>query len=162
MAIISCRSLIVAALALAAVTRATSPTSTGLEYDPVLPARQPVPSQVQSTRRSLRGRALNTLSGSELAAAICPNDLNGCPIAKPGSLSSVPASFADWQKQGFECVDLNADLKDCGGCASLRAEHDCTAIAGAYGISCVAGSCVVHSCLPGYTLDSDENICVQD
>ncbi|KAF5312627.1 hypothetical protein D9619_002638 [Psilocybe cf. subviscida] len=100
-------------------------------------------------------RALDTLHGAQIADEICPGDAYGCPIAPAGSLSSLPNGLDDWVNQGFYCVDRTADLTDCGGCAALDAKHDCTRITGAKSVSCVSGSCVVDSCLPNFTLDSN-------
>ncbi|KAH9486315.1 Protein priA [Psilocybe cubensis] len=111
--------------------------------------------------RNLKSRLLSSVPPSELAESICPSGLYGCPIAKPGSLSSLPTSLSTWTEQGFECIDTKADLRACGGCASIDSKHDCTTIEGANDISCAVGTCVVDSCLPGYSLDSKNNACVR-
>ncbi|PPQ77043.1 hypothetical protein CVT25_014860 [Psilocybe cyanescens] len=120
----------------------------------------PTPSQ-RPRARNLNRRILSSVPPSELAESICPSGLYGCPIADAGSLSSLPTSLSAWIEQGFECVDIKADLRACGGCPSLNAKHDCTTIVGANDIACVVGTCVVDSCLPGYSLDSRNNACTR-
>ncbi|KAG8958012.1 hypothetical protein FRC03_009539 [Tulasnella sp. 419] len=59
---------------------------------------------------------------------------------------------------GYDCVDVANDLESCGGCMDFTdspdSGKDCTAIEGANAIQCVKGKCVVHSCKPGYQLNS--------
>jgi len=61
---------------------------------------------------------------------------------------------------GWECVNTQADLESCGGCARPteggRVGVDCTAIVGANGVACVDGSCQVASCLRGFKLFNNE------
>ncbi|KAF9567827.1 hypothetical protein CPC08DRAFT_626439 [Agrocybe pediades] len=99
------------------------------------------------------------MSPSEIATAICPGSLSGCPVAEAGSLSSLPTTYNSWMQIGFECVDLNADLRACGGCPSLDIKHDCAAIPGAHDVACISGTCVVDSCIAGYTFNSTTSTC---
>jgi len=67
--------------------------------------------------------------------------------------------------QSWECVDTTSDLESCGGCATpltLGGAQgiDCTALPGVADVSCHSGSCVVHRCLPGYTLSHDKTFCL--
>ena len=118
------------------------------------------------------------MTSRELAKHVCPDGLFGCPIAESGTVSRLPTNLTSLVEQGFECVDLKADLKACGGCASVdRAyvnvrcvnmsalmnppfSHDCTSIPGVQGVSCENGACVVLSCKSRFTLDSQNNTCV--
>ncbi len=42
----------------------------------------------------------------------------------------------------YECLDTDAELESCGGCASIGAGQDCTAIEGVWNVACTTGSCV--------------------
>jgi hypothetical protein len=122
-----------------------------------------------------------------IAKSVCPDNLFGCPIAEGGSLSSLPSDIATWFTEGFECFDLENDLRACGGCASMNKvyvilhcdslgicqnllltivhnclafSHDCTSIPGADSVTCEAGKCIVQTCAKGFTLDEDDNNCV--
>ncbi|KAJ3861052.1 protein priA [Lentinula novae-zelandiae] len=77
----------------------------------------------------------------------CPKGLDACPIA--GS------SLAD-----YECLDTEAELESCGGCASVGEGQDCTAIEGAWNVGCDRGSCKVYSCFAGFKLSSDGTSCI--
>ena len=53
-----------------------------------------------------------------------------------------------------------------GGCVvplAYGSPHgiDCTAIPGVADVSCGAGSCIVHRCLPGYTPSLDRSFCIR-
>ncbi|KAH8094605.1 hypothetical protein BXZ70DRAFT_347818 [Cristinia sonorae] len=68
--------------------------------------------------------------------------------------------------QAWECIDTQSDLESCGGCAiplMRGSPHgvDCTAIPGVADVSCGAGSCIVHRCLPGYTPSLDRSFCIR-
>lgn len=43
---------------------------------------------------------------------------------------------------GYECVDFDSSLENCGGCVAAGSGADCSAVEGAVGIECVAGQCV--------------------
>lgn len=52
-----------------------------------------------------------------------------------------------------------------GGCAiplTLGSPQgiDCTAIPGVADVACHSGACVVHRCLPGYTVSHDKSFCI--
>ena len=52
-----------------------------------------------------------------------------------------------------------------GGCATpldAFSPHgvDCTAIPGVTDVSCMAGSCVVNRCAPGFVVSEDSTFCV--
>ena len=38
--------------------------------------------------------------------------------------------------------------------------QDCTAIPGVADVSCLSGECVVHRCMPGYSLSHDGTSCI--
>lgn len=59
-------------------------------------------------------------TGIEIAQDVCPEGFFGCPIAEPGSLLSLPSNLDDWFTKGFQCFDLQLDLKACGGCPSMH------------------------------------------
>ncbi|KAJ7723484.1 hypothetical protein DFH07DRAFT_277752 [Mycena maculata] len=70
----------------------------------------------------------------------------------------------------WECVDTRRDLESCGGCptgtvSALTGDStgaDCTVIPNVADVSCVAGGCAVHKCLPGYKVDASGKACVED
>jgi hypothetical protein len=62
-------------------------------------------------------------------SSLCPADLVACPIAGT-------------QEDSYECLDPQNELESCGGCASIGEGRDCTAIAGAWHVSCDRGTCV--------------------
>jgi len=72
---------------------------------------------------------------------LCPDGLSACPISAFGT--------------GFECVDTQEELENCGGCNSLGEGQDCTAIPGVAGVGCSNGKCVVLSCGEGYRMTSN-------
>ncbi|TEB38738.1 hypothetical protein FA13DRAFT_1724675 [Coprinellus micaceus] len=120
----------------------------------------PRPSGRPHSKRS-KNRDNNVDSNPMLIAkSVCPDNLFGCPIAEGGSLSSLPSDIATWFTEGFECFDLENDLRACGGCASMNKVHDCTSIPGADSVTCEAGKCIVQTCAKGFTLDEDDNNCV--
>jgi len=59
--------------------------------------------------------------------------------------------------EAFECVNTLSSLEVCGGCLETGGQ-DCTAIAGALDVACVAGGCVVSDCATGFALV--DNLCV--
>jgi len=65
----------------------------------------------------------------------------------------------------YECIDATSDLESCGGCSIPLHENspvgvDCTSLPGISDVSCIAGSCVVHRCMPGYEVSYDNSMCV--
>ncbi|GAA6011320.1 hypothetical protein JCM10207_008298 [Rhodosporidiobolus poonsookiae] len=75
---------------------------------------------------------------------LCPADHSAC---------SVPNG------KGFECIDTQSNLEQCGACASSGGV-DCTAIEGADAVGCVAGVCEIWSCHDGFTYDAAAGACV--
>jgi len=68
-------------------------------------------------------------------------------------------------REAYECVDATADLESCGGCSVPLHESsplgvDCTSLPGVADVSCRAGSCLVHRCMPGYQIAHDRSMCV--
>ncbi|KAI0783350.1 hypothetical protein C8Q75DRAFT_810936 [Abortiporus biennis] len=90
-------------------------------------------------------------------SAACSDGFTACGVYGWTGLRSNTA---------WECVDTQSDLESCGGCAiplNARSPHgiDCTAIPGVSDVSCGAGSCRVHSCLPGYSVSMDKTYCIR-
>ncbi|GAA5967027.1 hypothetical protein JCM11641_000418 [Rhodosporidiobolus odoratus] len=77
--------------------------------------------------------------------SLCPASTSACKVE--GSLT------------GFECIDVQTNLEQCGGCASAGGV-DCTAMEGVSGVGCVAGVCEIWSCAEGYTWDSEKESCL--
>jgi hypothetical protein len=98
------------------------PVPTGLNQQPPQPSRH---SGHNWKRRNQKVRA----------NSLCPNDLTACPVVGTHRL------FSD-----YECIDAKHDLQSCGGCSSIGAGQDCTAIGGAWNVGCEAGHCtgVLH------------------
>ena len=68
-------------------------------------------------------------AGKKRTSNLCPADLMACPIAGA-------------QAGSYECIDPVNELESCGGCASTGEGQDCTAIVGAWNVSCDKGTCV--------------------
>ncbi|KAL0948028.1 hypothetical protein HGRIS_010653 [Hohenbuehelia grisea] len=67
---------------------------------------------------------------------------------------------------GWECLDTKSSLESCGGCAisygnGVATGRDCSSIKGVSGVSCVQGSCRVHSCRVGYRVADNGSDCVE-
>ncbi|KAJ6612518.1 hypothetical protein B0H10DRAFT_291519 [Mycena sp. CBHHK59/15] len=70
----------------------------------------------------------------------------------------------------WECVDTVNDLESCGGCptgiistlAAAATGADCTTIENVSDVSCVAGGCAVHKCMPGYKVSASGDSCEED
>lgn len=92
---------------------------------------------------------------TDVSRQLCPLSMSACPIS-----AATPTTLSEWISNGFECVEFNEDLMSCGGCGTLDEQYDCTAIAGALGVSCEVGSCRVHSCTAGYSPALDGKTCV--
>ena len=58
-----------------------------------------------------------------------------CPASQIACKVSVSA--------GFECIDPQTNLEQCGGCLADGTGIDCTAIPGAESVACEAGRCIV-------------------
>ncbi|THH34019.1 hypothetical protein EUX98_g84 [Antrodiella citrinella] len=86
------------------------------------------------------------------AAPLCPNGHEACPIQGASGLTG-----------DYECLDTTQELTSCGGCASLGAGQDCTAIAGAWNVKCDVsqGGCKVLTCTAGYKVGVDGKSCIQ-
>jgi len=135
--------------------RAPSPSAASKRHD----ARSPSPSSSFKKRSTSEQHPVATLS--DISRHLCPSKMSVCPIASSsGAPASIPATVSEWIEEGFECVDFDADLTSCGGCGSVDAKYDCTAVPGALGVSCVAGGCRVDSCKAGYVLATDNATCV--
>ncbi|KAH8094606.1 hypothetical protein BXZ70DRAFT_348089 [Cristinia sonorae] len=120
------------------------------------------------------------LSPKKVCNGIC-GDFPSCPSAHPKRELEMAKRYATCDKgftacgvfgwpgmrasQAWECIDTTSDLESCGGCAvpltiSSPQGIDCTAIPGVADVSCHAGSCMVHRCLPGYTPSHDRSFCI--
>ncbi|KAI0746815.1 hypothetical protein C8Q80DRAFT_1121532 [Daedaleopsis nitida] len=73
----------------------------------------------------------------------------------------------------YECVDTSAKVDLCGGCTipspfglrytrHIPAGVDCTAIPHVDVASCISGSCLVQSCLAGWTVNSQRSACIEN
>ncbi|BGP57334.1 hypothetical protein JCM8202_002711 [Rhodotorula sphaerocarpa] len=91
------------------------------------------PKPDEKSRRSIR-----------LAEALCPRSHTVCHVGS---------------KDGFECVDTQTSLEQCGGCASAGGV-DCTTIPNVSAVGCVAGACEIWACDDGYEYNPRKNACV--
>lgn len=98
----------------------------------------PQPSGQYERRSELKSRDVVTL---------CPVGLDACPIL--GLTSS-----------DYECVDTQADLESCGGCASIGEGDDCSAIDGAWNVGCENGVCIIYTCAAGFRRAYDGKSCI--
>lgn len=57
---------------------------------------------------------------------------------------------------GFECMDLNSNLENCGACGM-----DCTSLPGVNAIGCEMGVCTTWSCMDSHRWDADAEACVE-
>jgi hypothetical protein len=103
----------------------------------------------------------------------------------PEELSRQMNGLADWFRVGFECVDFQVDVKNCGGCAAFGTGYvssrplslacvfffvtnpcppinsqDCSALPFAVRSTCAQGSCNVISCEQGYVVAPDKASCI--
>ncbi|KAK4700085.1 hypothetical protein P7C70_g6167, partial [Phenoliferia sp. Uapishka_3] len=60
--------------------------------------------------------------------------------------------------RGFECIDTDSNLEQCGACSSSGGV-DCTAIAGVDAVGCVAGQCEIWACAEGFAWDALSSSC---
>ncbi|BGP38399.1 hypothetical protein JCM10450v2_002344 [Rhodotorula kratochvilovae] len=61
--------------------------------------------------------------------------------------------------KGFECIDTQSNLEQCGACAT-EGGVDCTTLPGVESVGCVAGTCEIWSCADGYNWDAATSTCV--
>ncbi|GAA5875999.1 hypothetical protein JCM1840_006242 [Sporobolomyces johnsonii] len=61
-------------------------------------------------------------------------------------------------KKGFECIDTQSNLEQCGACAS-QGGIDCTSLPGVEAVGCVAGVCEIWSCQDGYAYNAETSAC---
>ncbi|GAA6000449.1 hypothetical protein JCM10207_008016 [Rhodosporidiobolus poonsookiae] len=61
--------------------------------------------------------------------------------------------------RGFECIDTQSNLEQCGACASAGGV-DCTALPGVEAVGCVQGTCEIWSCADGFSWHSETSSCV--
>ncbi|KAH9944387.1 uncharacterized protein BXZ73DRAFT_96876 [Epithele typhae] len=83
------------------------------------------------------------------STSVCPAGMEACLTSTTGL------------SDNFECVDTSSDLESCGGCASVGAGEDCTAITGSKNVGCRAGECVVLTCASGFLKSVDNKTCVK-
>lgn len=83
-------------------------------------ARAPQASKRMGQRK--RGKVqVPTAGKKDYSSFLCPGGSVACPVndADPKVLQTQLNSVADWFRVGFECVDLQTELEQCGGCRAL-------------------------------------------
>jgi hypothetical protein len=60
-----------------------------------------------------------------------------------------------------QCINLETTIDSCGGCTSIASSsgRDCTDIDYADVVGCVAGKCLVESCLEGWVPTANGTLC---
>lgn len=139
-----------------------------LKCYPTPPTTTPPPSKPSNTpgkpghyKRHSKSRSVN----------LCPSGLQAC------ALKGLTGLTGD-----YECVDTATELTSCGGCASIGAGQDCTAIEGAWNVGCDQGACkgmlspsillricmmltsfapTVYTCAQGFRLSLDGKSCAK-
>lgn len=111
-------------------------------------------------------------SSSTQSSALAASPRKACPLPGVGvagdlvqgltgdTLALQLDDVADWFRIGFQCVDFQTDLKNCGGCSSFYKGSDCTAIPHTARGTCVQGTCQVLACSPGHVMSPDKDACI--
>lgn len=61
----------------------------------------------------------------DYSSFLCPGGSVACPVgdavsaSEGAALESTLNSLGDWFKIGFECIELDTELNQCGGCLAL-------------------------------------------
>ncbi|GAA6008975.1 hypothetical protein JCM10207_004051 [Rhodosporidiobolus poonsookiae] len=90
-------------------------------------------------------RAKRSESSAERRDMLCPGSQIACPLVG-GRL-------------GYECVDTETNIEQCGGCA-VDGGFDCSSLPGVDAVSCNRGMCHVLGCSKGYTFHFRRRACV--
>ncbi|KAL1406591.1 Protein cpl1 [Vanrija albida] len=145
-----------------------------LDAPPKLQPRAPQASKRMGQRR--RSKKSDILVKKDYSSFLCPGGAVACPVPAEGfpatpegvalpeyatKLDEQLASLGDWFKVGFECLELDSELNQCGGCLALGQGQDCSTIANTRATGCEKGVCAVYSCMPGYTVSADKKECVR-
>ncbi|CAK9780985.1 hypothetical protein CC85DRAFT_284606 [Cutaneotrichosporon oleaginosum] len=129
------------------------------------------PRAPQASRRmgQRRRRAHAPPAKKDYSTFLCPAAAVACPVAdldtitpeSAAALEGELASLADWFRVGFECIEPETELNQCGGCLALGKGQDCATIANARATACDAGACKVLSCKDGYVVSPEGKLCVR-
>ncbi|KAG8998025.1 hypothetical protein FRB94_007260 [Tulasnella sp. JGI-2019a] len=108
-------------------------------------------------------------------SATCPATQSGMPPSPShiNKRSKMPVPCAKGQKRcfqyvgmgGFECVDIDNDPYNCGGCVGVGLSEqdedgqDCTAIPGVSVVKCLKRNCVIVSRMRGFHKAKDGESC---
>lgn len=105
----------------------------------ILAAAAPAATLVDSAKRAgpsigrrMGARAASkskaTVEPKDFSTFLCPSGSFACPAVddlsavtpeSAAALTSSLNSLADWMTTGFECVEFDTELSQCGGCLSL-------------------------------------------
>ncbi|GAA6006243.1 hypothetical protein JCM10207_000574 [Rhodosporidiobolus poonsookiae] len=86
------------------------------------------------------------VSRNKKRAFECPANHQACAVGGAGN--------------AYECIDVQTNLEQCGGCGADGTGQDCTAIYGAESVLCEAGRCIVTSCAPGLNVNALGTACL--
>ncbi|BEJ14944.1 hypothetical protein CspHIS471_0407110 [Cutaneotrichosporon sp. HIS471] len=113
------------------------------------------PRAPQASKRMGQRRRRGTPEKKDYSSFLCPAAAIACPITDGGELNEL----ADWFRVGFECIEPETELNQCGGCVVMGKGQDCSTIANTRATACQAGTCVILSCKDGFV--SDGKACVR-
>ncbi|BGP18964.1 hypothetical protein JCM10213_004205 [Rhodosporidiobolus nylandii] len=103
-------------------------------------------------------------SGSCGSSAVCVAAASQGATRKKRSIecpaNEVACAIGSSLSEGYECIDIQTNLEQCGGCVLNGEGQDCTAIFGVETVSCEAGSCLVLSCVPGLNVNAQGTACL--
>jgi len=95
-----------------------------LEAPSKLQPRAPQASKRMGQRR--RRSTAPDLKKKDYSSFLCPGGAVACPVVEEeitpfaiDILTSNLNSVADWFRIGFECIELDTELNQCGGCTAL-------------------------------------------
>lgn len=95
-----------------------------IEAPSKLQPRAPQASKRMGQRR--RQQKKDVLKKKDYSSFLCPGGAVACPVSVDEIteestlvLQSGLNSLADWFRVGFECIELDTELNQCGGCLAL-------------------------------------------
>jgi len=68
--------------------------------------------------------------------AFCPPGETACPFMGSSGLTY----------SGYECINTDESVENCGGCTATGEGTNCLDVAGAFGVGCAMGTCEILSC----------------
>jgi len=112
-------------------------------------------------------------NGKCVKGPLCPSGHHKRDISYWGRESQCARGLTacgvlDRSARAWECVDTMNDLESCGGCTAPllvgptnALGFDCSALVGVADVSCISGGCIVHRCMPGFSVTDDRSSCIK-